>query len=104
MFESSECLADVITQYAFIEQKFYLDGDSKIRGHVETALIRVYKAIVCYSGQFRKVQEPGVGGHFSDCFTAITGHPLTELKASVEKERENLRQWIQIGGYLRHEK
>lgn len=46
MFESSEYLADIITQCAFIEQKFCLDHDSKIRGHVETTMIKVYKAIL----------------------------------------------------------
>ncbi|KAJ5503990.1 hypothetical protein N7463_006864 [Penicillium fimorum] len=85
-------------------ERFYLDSDSDIRGHVETAMIKLYKAILHYSGQIRNSQERGVRRNLSDCFTAITGHPLTELKTSVEKERDNLRQWIELGGYLHHEK
>ncbi|KAJ6063670.1 hypothetical protein N7499_012350 [Penicillium canescens] len=104
LFESSEYLADIITQCAFIEKRFYLDGDSDIRGHVETAIIKLYKAILRYSGQIRNSQEHGVGKNLSDCFTAITGHPLTELKTSVEKERDNVRRWTELGGYLHHEK
>lgn len=67
-------------------------------------MIKLYKAILHYSGQIRNAQEPGVGRYLSDCFTAITGHPLTELKTSVEKERDNMRRWIELGGYLHHEK
>ncbi|KAJ6013047.1 hypothetical protein N7522_003402 [Penicillium canescens] len=104
LFESSEYLADIITQCAFIEKRFYLDGDSDIRGHVETAIIKLYKAILRYSGQIRNSREHGVGKNLSDCFTAITGHPLTELKTSVEKERDNVRRWTELGGYLHHEK
>jgi hypothetical protein len=61
-------------------------------------------AILRYSGQIRNSQEHGVGRNLSDCFTAITGHPLTELKSSVEKERDNLRRWTELGGYLHHAK
>ncbi|KAJ5661456.1 uncharacterized protein N7477_009072 [Penicillium maclennaniae] len=67
-------------------------------------MIKLYKAILRYSGQIRNAQKPGVGRNLSDCFTAITGHPLTELKTSVEKERDNLRRWIELGGYLHREK
>ncbi|KAJ5716464.1 hypothetical protein N7493_008375 [Penicillium malachiteum] len=104
LFESSEYLADVITQCAFVEQRFYLDGDSDIRGHVESAIINLYKAILRYSAQIRNSQQSGIGRNLSDCFTAITGHPLTELKTSVEEERDSLRRWVEIGGYLHHEK
>ncbi|KAJ5633164.1 hypothetical protein N7490_009503 [Penicillium lividum] len=104
LFESSEYLADVITQCAFIEKTFYLNGDSDIRGHVETAMIKIYKAVLHYSGQIRKGQKPGFGRNLADCFTAITGHPLTVLKTSVETERDNLRRWIELSGYLHHEK
>jgi ABC-type cobalt transport system substrate-binding protein len=67
-------------------------------------MIKLYKAILRYSVQIRKSQEPGVRRNLSDCFTAITGHPLTELKASVEKERTDLGRWIKIGGHLHHQK
>ncbi|KAK5797619.1 hypothetical protein VI817_003910 [Penicillium citrinum] len=104
LFESSEYLADVITQCAFIEHRLYPTSDSDIRGHVEAAMIKLYMAILRYSGQIRDAQQSRIGRNLSDCFTAITGHPLTELKISVEKERDNLRRWIELRGYLHHEK
>ncbi|KAJ5718775.1 hypothetical protein N7488_004421 [Penicillium malachiteum] len=103
LFESSEYLADVITQCAFIEQRFYLGGHPDIQRHVETAIINLYKAILHYSAQIWNAQQPDIGRNLSDCFTTITGHPLTELKISVEKERDSLRRWIELGGYLHHE-
>ncbi|KAJ6024792.1 hypothetical protein N7540_005589 [Penicillium herquei] len=104
LFESSEYLADVITQCAFIEQRFYRNGHPDIRGHIETAIINLYKVILRYSAQIRNAQQHSVERNLSDCFTAITGHPLTELKTSVEKERDSLRRWIELGGYLHREK
>jgi hypothetical protein len=44
-----------------------------------------------------------MGRKLLDCVTAITEHPLTELKASVEKERDNISQWIGLVQYLHHE-
>lgn len=93
-----------MTQCAFIERKFYVEGHPDIRGHVEAAMVNLYKATLRYSGQIWSSQQPGIGRNFSDCFTAITGHPLTQLQSSVEKERDSLRRWIELGGYLHHEK
>lgn len=101
MFESSEYLADVITQCAFIERTLYHDGDLDIRGPVETAIIKLYKAILRYSAQIPNSLKPSVGKKLLDCFT---GHPLTEFKTLVEKERENVRWWSWTAGYLRHDK
>jgi hypothetical protein len=44
-----------------------------------------------------------MGRKLLDCVTTITEHPLTELKASVEKERQNIFQWIGLVKYLHHE-
>ncbi|KAJ5778340.1 hypothetical protein N7520_001586 [Penicillium odoratum] len=74
-----------------------------IQRHVKAAIINLYKAILHYSAQIWNAQQPGIGRNLSDCFTTITGHPLTELKISVEKERDSLRRWIELGGYLHHE-
>ena len=81
-----------------------MEGHPDIRGHVETAMINLYKAILGYSGKILRAQDRGIGRNFSDCFTAITGHPLTQLQTSVEKERDTLRRWVELGGYLHHEK
>jgi hypothetical protein len=44
-----------------------------------------------------------LGRQLLDCVTAITEHPLTELKALVEKERDNIARWIGLVQYLHNE-
>ncbi|KAB8253814.1 hypothetical protein BDV32DRAFT_157658 [Aspergillus pseudonomiae] len=100
LFNSSEYLADVLAQCAFIEKKYYLDGSLSIKEELAKALIGLYRAILHYAALVQKTQTASVGRKLLDCVTALTEHPLTEHKVSVEKERECLRQWIELGGYL----
>jgi hypothetical protein len=44
-----------------------------------------------------------LGRQLLDCVTALTEHPLTELKALVEKERDNIARWIGLVQYLHNE-
>ncbi|KAF5860612.1 hypothetical protein ETB97_001316 [Aspergillus alliaceus] len=94
LFESSEYSADVLTQCAFIEKNFYLRGNFSIKDVLGNAIVRLYQAILQYTAQIRNAQDPSAGRKLLDWVTAITEHPLTELKASVGKERENIFQWI----------
>ncbi|KAJ5249461.1 hypothetical protein N7524_011777 [Penicillium chrysogenum] len=105
LFGSSEYLADVLVHCAYIEDKFYHKSDSnnKIKGDLANAMIRLYRAILHYAAQIRTAQDPSMGRKLLDCVTAITEHPLTELKASVEKERDNITRWIGLVQYLHHE-
>ncbi|KAL3469229.1 hypothetical protein BJX99DRAFT_268450 [Aspergillus californicus] len=103
LFESSEYLADVLTQCAYIEDKIYLNSSRDIKIDLGNALVRLYGAILHYTAQIRIAQDPSLGRQLLDCVTAITEHPLTELKASVEKERDNIAQWIGLVQYLHHE-
>ncbi|GCB21817.1 vegetative incompatibility protein HET-E-1 [Aspergillus awamori] len=100
LFESSEYLADVLTQSAFMEKRFYRDGHPNIRDNVSSTLLRLYMAILQYAAQIRKAQDPSMGRKMLDCLTDITDHPLTELKSSVEQARKELGTWVQLGGYL----
>ncbi|KAK6810480.1 hypothetical protein RU639_013746 [Aspergillus parasiticus] len=101
LFESSDYLADVLTQCAFVEQNFYHDGKSGSRQVLGKVLIRLYRAILNYTALVRKTQSAGKGKKLLDCVSAITEHPLTELKALIEKEKENLRRRIELDEYLR---
>ncbi|KAL4756008.1 uncharacterized protein BDW70DRAFT_166876 [Aspergillus foveolatus] len=103
LFESSEYLADVLTQCAYIEDKIYTSCNDKIKGDLGCAIIRLYRAILHYTAQIRTAQDPSMGRKLLDYVTAITEHPLTELKASVEKERDNISQWIGLVQYLHHQ-
>ncbi|KAL4744344.1 hypothetical protein BDW72DRAFT_188744 [Aspergillus terricola var. indicus] len=103
LFEASEYLADVLTQCAYIEDKIYLNSKRDIKVDLGNALVRLYRAILLYTAQIRTAQDPTLGRRLLDCVTAITEHPLTELKASVEKERDNIARWIGLVQYLHHE-
>ncbi|KAJ6176749.1 hypothetical protein N7485_003663 [Penicillium canescens] len=103
LFESSEYLADVLTQCAYIEDKIYVNSSRDIKIDLGNALVRLYGAVLHYTAQIRTAQDPSLGRQLLDCVTAITDHPLTELKASVEKERDNIARWIGLVQYLHHE-
>jgi hypothetical protein len=103
LFESSDYLANVLAQCAFIERKFYRDGRSFDRESLENALVRLYRAILHYTALVQQVRSANKGKKLLDCVSAITEHPLTELKALVEKERESLHRCIELGEYLHRE-
>ncbi|KAK6810873.1 hypothetical protein RU639_013594 [Aspergillus parasiticus] len=101
LFESSDYLADVLTQCAFIEQKFYCESRSGNQQDFGNILIRLYRAILSYTAVVQQNQSASKGKKLLDCVSAITEHPLTELKALIEKEREDLRRHIELDEYLR---
>jgi type II secretory pathway predicted ATPase ExeA len=104
LFESSEYLADILTQCAFIEKNFYHNSNFSIKDDLGKALVKLYRAILHYTAQIRKAQDPSMGRKLLDYVTAITEHPLTELKTSVENERENIFRWIGLVKHLHREK
>ena len=71
---------------------------------MESALIRLYTAILHYTALIQKTQDTNIERKLLDCVTALTEHPLTELKNSVENERNNIHKWIGLVGYLHHQK
>ncbi|KAL3483543.1 hypothetical protein BJX62DRAFT_244794 [Aspergillus germanicus] len=104
LHESSEYLADVLTQGSFIEKNIYKEGDTTARDTVGDSIVRLYKAILCYTAQIQRAQSRSMGKRVLDLFRTITDHPLTELKGVVEGERKNLRRWIDLHGHLQREK
>ncbi|PYH76604.1 NACHT and WD40 domain protein [Aspergillus uvarum CBS 121591] len=105
LFESSEYLADVLTYSASIEQNFHEKTKSNSDNHlVEDALIRLYKAILCYVVQIRKSQEANVGERVLNTVTDSLQQPLIALKTSVENERAKLDKWIGLIEYLNRTK
>ncbi|KAK2731054.1 hypothetical protein FQN57_003638, partial [Myotisia sp. PD_48] len=103
LLESSMYLADVLTQCAYVEDKYYAERSSIIKDDLGNAIVRLYRAILQYTAQIRKAHDPSLGRKLSDCVTAITGHPLKELKASVENEKGNIFRWIGVVEHLNHE-
>ncbi|GMG08914.1 unnamed protein product [Aspergillus oryzae] len=103
LFDSSEYLADVLAQCAFIEKKFYLDSSSKTKEDLGNALIKLYRAMLHYTALVQMTQNASMGKKVLNSFTIITEHPLTELKNSVEKERGDLHKLVGLVSHLHHE-
>ncbi|KAB8238953.1 YVTN repeat-like/Quino protein amine dehydrogenase [Aspergillus alliaceus] len=89
LFKSSDYLADVLTQCAFIEKNFYRNTRSGNQQDIENSLIRLYQAILHYTAL-----------KLLDSVSPITGNPFTELKVLVNEERESLRRCIEFNEYL----
>ncbi|KAL4735577.1 hypothetical protein BDV11DRAFT_211866 [Aspergillus similis] len=102
LFKSSEYLADILAQCAYIKDKIYTSSNNKIKGDLGCAIIRLYRAILHYAAQIQTAQDPSMGRKLLDYVTAITKHLLTKLKALVEKERDNISWWIRLVQYLHH--
>ncbi|KAF7588235.1 hypothetical protein BBP40_005986 [Aspergillus hancockii] len=94
----------VLTQCAFIEKNFYLNRNLSIEDDLGKAMVRLYRAILHYTAQIQKAQNPIIGSRLLDWVTVITGQPLTELRASVEEERSNMFRWIGSAKHLHREK
>ncbi|KAL2783235.1 hypothetical protein BJX66DRAFT_318950 [Aspergillus keveii] len=104
LYESSEYLADVLTQTSFIEENIYRGGDPTMRDTVGDSIIGLYKATLCYTAQIQSAPNASIGKKILDLFKIITDHPLTELQGVVEAERNKLRQWIDLHGHLQRGK
>ncbi|KAE8381786.1 hypothetical protein BDV26DRAFT_65630 [Aspergillus bertholletiae] len=102
LFESSDYLADVLAQCAFVEQNFYRESRSGNQQNFGNILIRLYRAILSYTAAVQQTQSASKGKKLLDCVSAITGHPFTELKALVEEERKELRRRIELDKYFCH--
>ncbi|KAE8372212.1 hypothetical protein BDV26DRAFT_298071, partial [Aspergillus bertholletiae] len=103
LFESSDYLADILAQCAFIEVKLYHKGRSSHPHDLKNPLVRLYKAILHYAALVHKGQTANKAKRLLGSVSAITQSPLRELKASVEKERECLHGWIELSQYLNRE-
>jgi hypothetical protein len=100
LFQSSEYLADLLTQCAFVERNFYIGSNFNKKDDLGNALTRLYRAILHYTAEIRNTQDPSMGRKLLNCVTAITDHPLTVLKVSVDKERNNIFQWVGLVEHL----
>ncbi|OJJ98902.1 hypothetical protein ASPACDRAFT_121692 [Aspergillus aculeatus ATCC 16872] len=104
LFESSEYLAEILTYGAFIEKNFYENRNTVTSScPVEEALIKLYKAILCYTAQIQKIHDASIGQKIFNTVTNNLQRSLTILQAVAEAEKIKLNQWISLDHYLRHE-
>lgn len=99
LFESSEYLADTITQCAYIEKKFYRNSFEK-KIEIGRATIRVYIAILQYAAELLATQQASIGKKVLISVTQITDQRLTELRSSIEEEWQKLYQWVHSDGLV----
>ncbi|GKZ85256.1 hypothetical protein AnigIFM56816_011022 [Aspergillus niger] len=104
LFESSVYLAEILTYGAFVEKNFYEDRNAVTNSRpVEEALIRLYKAILCYAAQIQQMHDASIGRKIFNTVTSNLQQSLTTLQAVAEDERVKLSQWVSLDHYLRHE-
>jgi hypothetical protein len=104
LFGSSEYLADVLTQCAFIEDNFYQQDNSRRKADLGNTIIKVYKAILHYTAEVRTAQKPSKAKRIKDLVTTITNGPFTELQRFVDEKMKDLHQLIGIYQHLQHKK
>ncbi|GLA56262.1 hypothetical protein AnigIFM63604_006486 [Aspergillus niger] len=105
LFDASGYLADSLSRCAFIEEHFYGERDPvMVNVEKERSIVRMYMAILCYSAEIRRVQQSNKGKDIMESITAITGQPLTQLKASIKEEESHLYQWLVLDQHLHRKK
>ncbi|KAF4232367.1 hypothetical protein CNMCM6805_010013 [Aspergillus fumigatiaffinis] len=95
LFESSEFLAEVLIECAYIETTFY-QNEPIAKSKINSATVGIYKAILRYAAEVLTVQNAGVGRKILYSVTPITDQRLTELRSSVEIEWQKLCQLVQF--------
>jgi type II secretory pathway predicted ATPase ExeA len=95
LFESSELLATVLTECAYIENNFYQDK-ATANSEIERVTVEVYKAILRYAAELLVFQKASVGRRILDTVTPISDQRLTRLRSSIQNEWQKLCQWVQV--------
>lgn len=91
LFGSSEYLANVFTQCAYIEKEIYCK-DTKERAEIRHAIINVYKRILQDAAEVLTTQEYSIARRIQDSITAITKQRFLEFQSSVKEEEQYLHQ------------
>jgi type II secretory pathway predicted ATPase ExeA len=95
LFESSELLASVLTECAYIENNLYRDK-ATANSEIERVTVEVYKAILRYAAELLVLQKASVGRRILDTVTPISDQRLTRLRSSIQNEWQKLCQWVQV--------
>ncbi|GFF94895.1 WD40 repeat-like protein [Aspergillus lentulus] len=95
LFKSSEFLAEVLIECAYIKTTFY-QNEPIARSKINSATIGIYKAILRYAAEVLTIQNASVGRKILYSVTPITDQRLTELRSSVEIEWQKLCQLVQF--------
>ncbi|OJJ42341.1 hypothetical protein ASPZODRAFT_105400 [Penicilliopsis zonata CBS 506.65] len=88
---SSATLADVLAEYSLVEGEYH--RDPKTDKHVETALVRVYSAVLTFAAEVWSRQKHG---KVTLIWQSVTDGPLSEMQKSIEKEQAHFDRWLRI--------
>ncbi|OOF90635.1 hypothetical protein ASPCADRAFT_519059 [Aspergillus carbonarius ITEM 5010] len=88
LFGSSEYLAEILTYGAFVEKNFYENRNSIRNSHlIEKILIRLYKAILCYTAQIQQMHDASIGRKHEDfCLPKTRTHLLKQISTWAQSE------------------
>ncbi|KAL4977899.1 hypothetical protein BDW66DRAFT_149628 [Aspergillus desertorum] len=97
LFESSEYLADVLAQCAYIQDKFYVNGNVKIKRDLSNAMIKLYRAVLHYTAVIRIAQGPSAGRKLLDFVTTYLHHEAEakEMLRRIQQLAESMDHLIE---------
>ncbi|GAB1208113.1 hypothetical protein APSETT445_006853 [Aspergillus pseudonomiae] len=94
--EASGFLANTLSYYAIIEKN---DRNRQVDSaeHIEEALVKVYTAILEYTAEVYRASRENGADRARKSVSALVDQPLKRLKDAIELERENVKEWTELG-------
>ncbi|KAJ5159311.1 uncharacterized protein N7500_008962 [Penicillium coprophilum] len=89
--ESCAFLADILIRYGYVEGEYQKDPNTD--QHVETALVRVYVAVLTFAAQVQSLYDRSRAVLI---WKSISGDSLSDLQNSIDKAESHLGQWLEI--------
>ncbi|KAJ5697656.1 hypothetical protein N7488_011340 [Penicillium malachiteum] len=89
--DSSTILADILTRYSFMEGEYQKDPNTD--QHVETALVKVYVAVLTFAAQVQSLHNRS---RTVLVWKSIPGNILSDLQNSIDEAESHLGQWLTI--------
>ncbi|KAE8407050.1 hypothetical protein BDV37DRAFT_280315 [Aspergillus pseudonomiae] len=93
---ASGFLANTLSYYAIIEKN---DRNRQVDSaeHIEEALVKVYTAILEYTAEVYRASRENGADRARKSVSALVDQPLKRLKDAIELERENVKEWTELG-------
>ncbi|KAB8230209.1 WD40 repeat domain-containing protein [Aspergillus alliaceus] len=89
--ESCTFLADILTQYSFVEDEYQKDPNTD--KHIKTALVQVYIAVLTFAALIQSLYNRGRAVWI---WKSMSGDSLSELQKSIVEAESHLGRWLHI--------
>ncbi|CAG8371455.1 unnamed protein product [Penicillium salamii] len=100
MFASSEYLAKNLAYYALVDTHFR-DDQAEGGENLDTALVKVYTAILNYAAEVTKVQQESTLGRIGRSVKTFDEQRLTQLDAAIKTQQVEAEKWTDLVETLR---